>query len=237
MEYVLETCFSVASLGADCGPPAVLYSSGTTGKPKAIVHSVGGMTLSQKMVQCVTSTLFPCLLRADKRKRRTLHNATVPGDSQLTFTTLGWMMWNHLLSTLGCGACIAAYDGSPFAPSASTIWAITARYKLTNLGLSPRYLQVLETEGYIPNKEFDLTHVKQVQTAGSVLKPELYDCASRFLRCLAPYFLNAVADQIRADRDARKHPRECLGQQRHGGHGRASSPFGLPNSPSSRPSS
>jgi len=137
-------------------PQWILYSSGTTGKPKAIVHSVGGMTLSQKMVQ-------------------TLHNATVPGDSQLTFTTLGWMMWNHLLSTLGCGACIAAYDGSPFAPSASTIWAITARYKLTNLGLSPRYLQVLETEGYIPNKEFDLTHVKQVQTAGSVLKPELYD--------------------------------------------------------------
>ncbi|BGP45936.1 hypothetical protein JCM10450v2_001771 [Rhodotorula kratochvilovae] len=137
-------------------PVWILYSSGTTGKPKAIVHSVGGMVLSQKMVQ-------------------TLHNATVPGDSQLTFTTLGWMMWNHLLSTLGCGACIAAYDGSPFAPSPSTIWAIAAKYKITNLGLSPRYLQVLETEGYVPNKEFDLKHVKQVQTAGSVLKPELYD--------------------------------------------------------------
>ncbi|KPV75811.1 uncharacterized protein RHOBADRAFT_35572 [Rhodotorula graminis WP1] len=137
-------------------PVWILYSSGTTGKPKAIVHSVGGMTLSQKMVQ-------------------TLHNATVPGDSQLTFTTLGWMMWNHLLSTLGCGSCIAAYDGSPFAPSPSTIWAIASRYKITNLGLSPRYLQVLETEGYVPNNEFDLTHIKQVQTAGSVLKPELYD--------------------------------------------------------------
>lgn len=85
------------------------------------------------------------------------------------------MMWNHLLSTLGCGACIAAYDGSPFAPSPSTIWAIASKFKITNLGLSPRYLQVLETEGYIPNKEFDLTHIKQVQTAGSVLKPELYD--------------------------------------------------------------
>lgn len=104
-----------------------------------------------------------------------MHNATVPGDSQLTFTTLGWMMWNHLLSTLGCGACIAAYDGSPFAPSPSTIWAIASKFKITNLGLSPRYLQVLETEGYIPNKEFDLSHIKQVQTAGSVLKPELYD--------------------------------------------------------------
>lgn len=99
----------------------------------------------------------------------------MPGDSQLTFTTLGWMMWNHLLSTLGCGACIAAYDGSPFAPSPSTIWAIASKFKITNLGLSPRYLQVLETEGYVPNNEFDLKHIKQVQTAGSVLKPELYD--------------------------------------------------------------
>ncbi|GJN88645.1 hypothetical protein Rhopal_001611-T1 [Rhodotorula paludigena] len=137
-------------------PVWILYSSGTTGKPKAIVHSVGGMIMSQKMVQ-------------------TLHNSTEAGDSQLTFTTLGWMMWNHMFSTLGCGACIAAYDGSPFAPSASTIWALASRHKISILGLSPRYLQTLETNGYIPNKEFDLSHLKQVQTAGSVLKNELYD--------------------------------------------------------------
>ena len=107
-----------------------------------------------------------------------MHNNTRPDDTQLTFTTLGWMMWNHMLSTLGCGACMAAYDGSPFAPSPSTIWAIAERFKITILGLSPRYLQTLETGGYVPNKEFDLRHVRQIQLAGSVLKPELYDCES-----------------------------------------------------------
>lgn len=107
-----------------------------------------------------------------------MHNNTRPDDAQLTFTTLGWMMWNHMLSTLGCGACMAAYDGSPFAPSPSTIWAIAERFKITILGLSPRYLQSLETNGYVPNKEFDLRHVRQIQLAGSVLKPELYDCES-----------------------------------------------------------
>ncbi|BGP29974.1 hypothetical protein JCM10296v2_001726 [Rhodotorula toruloides] len=137
-------------------PVWILYSSGTTGKPKAIVHSVGGMVLGQKMVQ-------------------NLHNATTSEDTQLTFTTLGWMMWNHMLSVLGCGACMAAFDGSPFSPSSSTIWALAEKHKITILGLSPRYLQTLETNGYVPNKEYDLRHVKQVQTAGSVLKPELYD--------------------------------------------------------------
>lgn len=76
---------------------------------------------------------------------------------------------------------MAAFDGSPFSPSSSTIWALAEKHKITILGLSPRYLQTLETNGYIPNKEYDLRHVKQVQTAGSVLKPELYDCELRSL--------------------------------------------------------
>lgn len=122
-----------------------------------------------------------------------LHNNTRPDDAQLTFTTLGWMMWNHMLSTLGCGACMAAYDGSPFAPSASTIWAIAQRFKITILGLSPRYLQTLETGGYVPNKEYDLKHVRQIQLAGSVLKPELYDCAS-WLAHLGTVSTRAPAD-------------------------------------------
>lgn len=123
-----------------------------------------------------------------------MHNNTRPDDAQLTFTTLGWMMWNHMLSTLGCGACMAAYDGSPFAPSPSTIWAIAERFKITILGLSPRYLQTLETGGYVPNKEFDLRHVRQIQLAGSVLKPELYDCESgRELPCAFDSESNAGA--------------------------------------------
>lgn len=125
------------------------------------MHSVGGMVLSQKNVHL-------------------LHNNATANDAQLTFTTLGWMMWNHMLSILGIGGCIAAYDGSPFAPSPSTLWAIAERFDITILGLSPRYLQTLETGAYVPNKESDLKHLRQIQLAGSVLKPELYDCACRF---------------------------------------------------------
>lgn len=153
-----------------------------------------------------------------------LHNNTKPDDAQLTFTTLGWMMWNHMLSTLGCGACMAAYDGSPFAPSPSTIWAIAERYKITILGLSPRYLQTLETGGYVPNKEFNLKSVRQIQLAGSVLKPELYDC--EYLRdrlrsiALKDEYTGRYADYPSLPRDARQHPQGRLGQQRYWRHGR-----------------
>ncbi|GAA5848329.1 hypothetical protein JCM8547_004479 [Rhodosporidiobolus lusitaniae] len=142
--------------GSAMDPVWVLYSSGTTGKPKAIVHSVGGMVLSQKMVH-------------------TLHNSIGPGDSQMTFSTLGWMMWNHMVGSLGVGCAVIAYDGSPFAPSASTIWALAEKLKITVLGLSPRYISTLEANGYSPKKEYDLKHVRQIQLAGSVLEGRLYD--------------------------------------------------------------
>ncbi|GAA5984693.1 hypothetical protein JCM11641_004565, partial [Rhodosporidiobolus odoratus] len=139
-------------------PLWVLYSSGTTGKPKAIVHSVGGMVLSQKMIH-------------------TLHNCIGPGDAQLTFSTLGWMMWNHMVATLGNGTCVVAYDGSPFFPSSSIIWALAAHLDISVLGLSPRYISTLEANGYSPIKEFgDISKgVKQIQLAGSVLEGRLYD--------------------------------------------------------------
>jgi hypothetical protein len=160
-----------------------------------------------------------------------MHNNTRPDDTQLTFTTLGWMMWNHMLSTLGCGACMAAYDGSPFAPSPSTIWAIAERFKITILGLSPRYLQTLETGGYVPNKEFDLRHVRQIQLAGSVLKPELYDCESgrgyhvlqlveRCARTTTSRVLTLISRIF--CRDARLHSQGRLGQQRYRRNGRES---------------
>ncbi|GAA6004623.1 hypothetical protein JCM10207_000959 [Rhodosporidiobolus poonsookiae] len=142
--------------GSAMNPVWVLYSSGTTGKPKAIVHSVGGMVLSQKMVH-------------------TLHNSVGPGDSQMTFSTLGWMMWNHMVGALANGVCVIAYDGSPFAPCASTFFALAEHLKISVLGLSPRFLSIVAAAGYSPKTEFDLSHVKQIELAGSVLEGYLYD--------------------------------------------------------------
>jgi acetoacetyl-CoA synthetase len=75
-----------------------------------------------------------------------------------------------VLSALSVGCAVVAYDGSPFAPSAATLWALAARHKITILGLSPRYISTLEAQGYLPNKEYDLSHLSQIQTAGSPLE-------------------------------------------------------------------
>ncbi|KAM0753925.1 acetoacetyl-CoA synthetase-like protein [Meredithblackwellia eburnea MCA 4105] len=141
--------------GPAMAPLYVLYSSGTTGKPKAIVHTVGGMTLSSKMTN-------------------TAHNDLTPNDSFLQFSTLSWMMSNCCISTLGNGVRIIMYDGSPLAP-VSILWDLIDEYKITKLGVSPRYLQVLDTEGYKPNQHHSLATLKMIHTAGSVLKAELYD--------------------------------------------------------------
>lgn len=78
-----------------------------------------------------------------------------------------------VLSALGVGCAVIAYDGSPFAPSESTLWALASRLKITILGLSPRYISTLEGRNYLPNKHFDLKHVTQIQTAGASFLPFL----------------------------------------------------------------
>lgn len=84
------------------------------------------------------------------------------------------MMWSYAKSTLANGVTVVAYDGSPLSPQ-SILFQLVDKYRITTLGISPRFLQVLETAGYEPNKHHSLTSLKAIATAGSVLKGDLYD--------------------------------------------------------------
>lgn len=83
-------------------------------------------------------------------------------------------MWNYAISTLGSGCTVVVYDGSPLAPT-SILFQLVDEHKITTLGVSPRYLQTLDTAGYEPNKHHDLKTLTSIATAGSVLKADLYD--------------------------------------------------------------
>ncbi|KAL8276789.1 hypothetical protein RQP46_010794 [Phenoliferia psychrophenolica] len=141
--------------GPAMAPIYVLYSSGTTGKPKAIVHSVGGMVLSSKMANLA-------------------HTGFSDKDTFMQFSTLGWMMWNYALSALSGGTKVVMYDGSPLSPQ-SILFDLVDEHQITVIGISPRYLQVLDTAKYFPNQHHSLKSLRAIVTAGSVLKGELYD--------------------------------------------------------------
>lgn len=104
----------------------------------------------------------------------TLHSNFCPGDKFLQFSTLGWMMWNYATSTLANGCCTTSYDGSPLNPQ-DILFQLVDRYEISHLGVSPRYLTVLETAGYKPNQHYSLKSIKTIATAGSPLKADLYD--------------------------------------------------------------
>jgi acetoacetyl-CoA synthetase len=136
-------------------PLWILYSSGTTGKPKAIVHTHGGMLLSAVAAQC-------------------LHFDAQPTDTYLQFTTLGWMMWNYQMNHLVLGCALVVFDGSPLQPHGA-LWEIVERHRVTILNISPRYLQVLLLAGYKPNQQHDVSSIRSIGSAGAPLAPELYD--------------------------------------------------------------
>ena len=137
-------------------PVYILYSSGTTGVPKCIVHGAGGTVLQHS-------------------KELILHGDIGRGDTFFYFTTTGWMMWNWLASGLLTGAELVLFDGSPGYPSLDVLWAMAEREGVTHFGTSAKFLGGCRNKGLSPGREHDLSALRVIFSTGSPLLPEDYD--------------------------------------------------------------
>jgi acetoacetyl-CoA synthetase len=141
-------------------PLYILYSSGTTGAPKCIIHGAGGTLLQHQ-------------------KEHLLHTDVRREDRLFYFTTCGWMMWNWLMSALATGATIVLYDGSPFHPDPAALWRMAAEERLTIFGTSAKYLASLEKSSFVPRRAVDLGALRTILSTGSPLLPESFDFVHR----------------------------------------------------------
>lgn len=163
---VLETQASEEIDFVRCGfndPLYVLYSSGTTGKPKCITHKIGGVLLQHL-------------------KEHQLHSDVRPKDKVFYFTTCGWMMWNWLASALASQATVVLYDGSPFYPNGEILWDYAQEVGVTLFGTSAKYLEALSKAGLEPIKTHDLSTLRTLCSTGSVLAPESFDYVYRSIK-------------------------------------------------------
>ncbi|KAJ2881003.1 hypothetical protein FB639_002707, partial [Coemansia asiatica] len=137
-------------------PLFILFSSGTTGKPKCLVHSAGGLLLQHRKEHQITQDLGK-------------------DDIMLYYTTTGWMMWNWLVGALTVGTAIVLYEGSPFKPEISTLWQLVDSLGITAFGTSAKYIQSLEDMGYRPKEHHRLDTLMAIYSTASPLKPNSFD--------------------------------------------------------------
>jgi acetoacetyl-CoA synthetase len=144
-------------------PLYIMYSSGTTGLPKCMVQSAGGILLHHM-------------------KELMLHSDLKREDTIFYFTTCGWMMWNWLTSSLSVGASLVLFDGNPFHPDPGALWKMAQDEGITLFGTSAGYLAALEASGTKPAQDYDLSSVRAILSTGSPLSPEQFDYVYRDIK-------------------------------------------------------
>ena len=137
-------------------PVVIMFSSGTTGKPKCMVQGAGGILINH---------LKELMLHSDLKRE----------DTIFYITTCSWMMWNWLLSSLGVGATIILYDGNPLYPDAGAMWKLIQDEKITVFGTSATYINYLRSEGLNPGKDYDLSSLREISQTGSPLSAEGFE--------------------------------------------------------------
>ena len=160
-EPVPREKFQFERVGHD-HPLWIVFSSGTTGLPKAIVHSHAGVLL-------------------EHLKLMHFHLGLKPDSVMFFYSTTGWMMWNLLLAALLTGAGIVLYDGNPAWPSLDLLWQLAAEARVTSFGASPTYVQMMEKAKLRPMDKFDLSRLESIVVAGAPSTPETFEW---FYRCV-----------------------------------------------------